>query len=213
MMRGLAREPGAGCVTAACGAPCPAGLAEVASEACAGAGARRRCCPPEPYPDVFAWVDRGAASCFLDPRGPAAGLDASLLGSAWSNVRELTLLPGGKWQQRTAYAELDMATAATLASFLQAGLQAFPPTDGAGGGRRYALVFWDHGSGWAGYGIDGTCGPLAGYNDKGCDMLSLEEISQGEERSISTLPPPLVWASSSGHGREEKGRAIKPALS
>jgi hypothetical protein len=68
-----------------------------------------------------------------------------------------------------------MARPDTLADFLRSGLTAFPPA----ASRRHALVFWDHGSGWAGYGIDSTCSPVKPYSDKGCDMLTMDTLRQG----------------------------------
>jgi hypothetical protein len=257
MMRGLAREPPAGCTTAACGAPCPDGAAAVSQAACGGGGRRLRCCPADAYPDVFMWADRGVSPCFVDAHA-AAGLDATLLAASWSNVRELQLLPGarrrrgaarphgrgglhahgppprvhapcmgpasetarapcarqptappppptallyfagGKWQQRTSYPELDMARPDTLADFLRAGLAAFPPAPG----RRHALVFWDHGAGWAGYGVDSTCSPVKPYSEKGCDMLTLDTLSQGgrgpgRQRSCGAAEPGVANAAAS----------------
>lgn len=86
--------------------------------------------------------------------------------------------PGGKWSQRTSYPELDMAAPDTLASFLQSGLAAFPPA----ADRRHAIVFWDHGSGWAGYGIDHTCSPLKTYSERACDALSMDTLTRGGGR-------------------------------
>lgn len=68
-----------------------------------------------------------------------------------------------------------MADPNTLAAFMQAGFAAFPPS----ADRKYMLVFWNHGSGWAGYGVDHTCSPLKTYSDKGCDMLSMDTLTQG----------------------------------
>lgn len=96
-MLGLAREP-PGCSFAACGAlSCPSpDLAATSRTPCSAGGAPAyalRCCPAAPYPEVFAWVDRGAASCFLDS-ARLSGLDASAIGAGWTNVKELQLLPG-----------------------------------------------------------------------------------------------------------------------
>jgi len=69
-----------------------------------------------------------------------------------------------------------MANPDTLATFLRSSLAAFPPS----ADRKYMLVFWDHGSGWAGYGLDSTCSPLKAYSDRGCNMLTLDTISRGK---------------------------------
>ena len=46
--------------------------------------------------------------------------------------------------------------------------------------RKYMLIFWDHGSGWSGYGVDHTCTSTATYNTNwGCDILNMQEIAQG----------------------------------
>lgn len=46
--------------------------------------------------------------------------------------------------------------------------------------RKYMLVFWDHGSGWSGYGVDHTCTSTATYSQNwGCDILSIQKITQG----------------------------------
>lgn len=243
MMRGMAQEPAQGCSYSACGAAaCQNGLVAAGQAACLApaAGTRLRCCPPEPYSDVFIWADRGISNCVVDRR-LMAGYDTSLLTSSWSNVRELVVLPGaggqlsglfelgfacrrcrvhagacghiqahaaarqaryvvcmcarahaamheppkhahtphnhpgGKLQQRTSYQELDMASPDTLRDFLRAALAAYPPSDD----RKYVLSLWDHGSGWAGYGIDSTCSPLKAYNDRGCNMLTMATIAKG----------------------------------
>ncbi len=82
---------------------------------------------------------------------------------------------GGKWQQRTSYPELDMSNADTLADFLQSGLAAFPPSTD----RKYMMVFWNHGSGWAGYGLDHTCSPIKTYSDRACGMMSVGALATG----------------------------------
>jgi hypothetical protein len=92
---------------------------------------------------------------------------------------------GGAWEQRTSYAELDLSAAATLASFLQSGLAAFPPSTSSDLDRKYGLIMWDHGSGWAGFGIDSTCSPLKPYNERGCGMLSMPAVSKGARAVLS----------------------------
>jgi hypothetical protein len=42
------------------------------------------------------------------------------------------------------------------------------------------LVFWDHGSGWSGYGLDHTCTTTSTYSQaSGCNMLTLQALAQG----------------------------------
>lgn len=109
------------------------------------------------------------------PLSCAAALDPKLT-PPLTRARCRPLPPkGGTWQQRTAYQELDLANPETLATFLRTGLSVFPPS----ANRKHALVFWNHGSGWAGYGIDSTCSPLKAYTDRGCDMLTMATITQG----------------------------------
>jgi hypothetical protein len=46
------------------------------------------------------------------------------------------------------------------------------------------LVFWDHGSGWLGYGVDQTCdanNPTYNPNSV-CGMLRLQDITAGRLR-------------------------------
>lgn len=68
-----------------------------------------------------------------------------------------------------------MANSDTLAQFLSSGLTTYPPA----ADRRHALVFWDHGSGWAGYGVDHTCSPLQQYKAQGCSMMDMREVAAG----------------------------------
>jgi hypothetical protein len=65
----------------------------------------------------------------------------------------LTLRPGpphagGGWRQTADYGEVNSASSAQVASFISNALKRFPPAPD----RNYMLVFWDHGSGWEGFG-------------------------------------------------------------
>ncbi|KAF8072527.1 hypothetical protein HT031_000187 [Scenedesmus sp. PABB004] len=174
IMAGMSAEP-PGCVSAACGAACPAGTVATYSAACPG-GAAPRCCPPEAYPDVLLLVDRGSGQAASYVAGAAPHGDYSLLTTEWTTAKELLALPGGQWQQLKDHAELDLASPAVLADFLRRGLQRFPPS----ADRKYMLVFWDHGSGWWGYGVDHTCGVVDAYSSsRGCDMLTMRKLAQG----------------------------------
>jgi hypothetical protein len=50
------------------------------------------------------------------------------------------------------------------------------------------LVFWDHGSGWSGYGLDHTCSTTSTYNQQwGCNMLTLQALAQGALTADSVM--------------------------
>ena len=68
-----------------------------------------------------------------------------------------------------------MANPDTFAAFLSTGLSVYPPDPG----RRHALVLWNHGAGWAGYGADNTCSQLKAYSQSACDMLSMNTLVKG----------------------------------
>ncbi len=59
--------------------------------------------------------------------------------------------------------EVNMGDPATLADFIAWGITSYPA-------RRYALIIWDHGSGWSGISYDFT---------NGNDPLNLPELQQG----------------------------------
>jgi hypothetical protein len=53
----------------------------------------------------------------------------------------------------------------------------YPPA----GNRRYMAVFWDHGSGWLGYGADAKCATGDTYIDNSyCHIATLQQLLQGE---------------------------------
>jgi hypothetical protein len=67
---------------------------------------------------------------------------------------------GGGWKQLSDYGEVNSASTAQVAGFLGSALTRFPPAPD----RKYMLVFWDHGSGWEGFGgrrAGGLAGSLA----------------------------------------------------
>jgi hypothetical protein len=92
-MLGMAMEPLTGCQTTACGAPCPPNLVQTNSTLCPDSTQKYRCCPPAPYPDVVALIDRGNNPCtsLVDP---LPGFDNSLVTTQWSTAKEALLLPG-----------------------------------------------------------------------------------------------------------------------
>ncbi|KAF6263192.1 hypothetical protein COO60DRAFT_1635413 [Scenedesmus sp. NREL 46B-D3] len=64
----------------------------------------------------------------------------------------------------------------------------FPPD----GNRKYMLVFWDHGSGWSGYGLDHTCTSTSTYSHAwGCNMLTLQALAQGLDAGLN-VPDPIT---------------------
>ena len=69
----------------------------------------------------------------------------------------------GALTQLADLGETDMGAQAPLASFVEWGIRYAPA-------QRIALIFWDHGSGWKGFGLDAT---------NGNSSLSLGEIRQG----------------------------------
>lgn len=80
------------------------------------------------------------------------------------------------------YGELDMANPQVLSDFLKRAYTNYPPA----ANRKYMLVFWDHGSGWSGYGVDHTCSGSVPYDATyGCNILSLPRVGQG--RLIAVL--------------------------
>lgn len=70
-------------------------------------------------------------------------------------------------------------------------LRRFPP-DGA---RKYALVFWDHGSGWMGFGADATCGTIgAGYSENYCGIGSMQTVITGVANALTGVTDPVTHA-------------------
>jgi hypothetical protein len=85
--------------------------------------------------------------------------------------------------------EVDMAKASTISDFLQDGLRRYPP-DGA---RKYMLVFWDHGSGWQGYGADATCSNLVAYSEAPyCDAASVQTVADGVAAGLAGVTDPAT---------------------
>ncbi|OGQ92429.1 MAG: hypothetical protein A2284_07495 [Deltaproteobacteria bacterium RIFOXYA12_FULL_61_11] len=88
--------------------------------------------------------------------------DAGVLGSFTSTKR--FLVKQNSVEEISDLGELNTGTAEALADFISWGVGAYPAD-------RTALVFWDHGAAWPGFGIDeGAASP---------DMLSLAEMRQG----------------------------------
>ncbi len=73
------------------------------------------------------------------------------------------LVQQGSLQELADLGELNMADPATLADFVTWGLKTYPAD-------RTAVVFWDHGGGWGGFGVDEASGG---------NLLHLAQIEQG----------------------------------
>ncbi|GLI67828.1 hypothetical protein VaNZ11_012110 [Volvox africanus] len=180
MMEGMAQEP-ASCQTSACGAGCQAGYTTTTTTSCESGKVVSRCCPSAAYPDVLVLADRGVTKCtFSMP----SGLDYSLLASTWTTAKELLVLPGGALQQVRDLGEIDMASPDQLADFLRRSFTRFPPSSASSSAsstttRKYALVLWDHGNGWKGYGVDDTCSSSGGSSSSGCDQFTISSLATG----------------------------------
>jgi len=98
----------------------------------------------------------------------AAGLPA------WSGAR-LLAAEGGKLISLADWGATDMGSPATLSRFLAEAAAARPA-------ERYALVFWDHGSAWNGFGIDEGSG----------SSLSLEELREGVTSGLAKAAIPRL---------------------
>jgi hypothetical protein len=80
------------------------------------------------------------------------------------------LVRAGSLQELSDLGEVNMADPATLSSFLSWGLGAYPAD-------RTALVFWDHGGGWTGFGLDEASGN---------QLLRLPQIEAGISQGLRT---------------------------
>jgi hypothetical protein len=81
----------------------------------------------------------------------------------FSDTKRVKVMPG-RLQVLQEMGEVDLAAPQALASFVTWGMQTFPAD-------RTAIIFWDHGSGWSGFGVDETTGQN--------ELLTLPEIEQG----------------------------------
>lgn len=73
--------------------------------------------------------------------------------------------------------EVDLAAPAALSDFVSWGLGAYPAAN-------TAVLFWDHGGGWAGFGVDETTGPG--------QLLTLPEIESGLRQGLSNKKVTLL---------------------
>jgi hypothetical protein len=93
------------------------------------------------------------------------GYDNSAIGGlgAFSGTKRV-LVQKGALQQISDLGELDLAKPSSLSDFIAWGRATYPAD-------RTALIFWDHGGGWAGFGVDETTAPGA--------LLTIPEIESG----------------------------------
>ena len=81
----------------------------------------------------------------------------------WQSTKRL-LVRGGGLDELDDLGELNMGDPAVLSDFIAWGVDAYPAD-------RYALIFWDHGGGWAGFGGD--------ESTTDHDLLGIVELQQG----------------------------------
>ncbi|MBN1207328.1 MAG: hypothetical protein JXB05_20770 [Myxococcaceae bacterium] len=95
----------------------------------------------------------------------AQGYDESGLGPLpnWTSTKRLRVTPGGL-EELEDLGELNMGAPQTLADFITWGAKTYPAD-------RYALVFWDHGGAWPGFGGDDST--------QDGDLLSIAELKAG----------------------------------
>lgn len=86
----------------------------------------------------------------------------------WQSTKRFSVEPG-RLVEEEDLGEINMTTPDALADFLAWGLSGAPSD-------HVALVFWDHGAGWFGFGTDDNPYPA--------DTLYMEEISQGIEEGL-----------------------------
>jgi hypothetical protein len=82
------------------------------------------------------------------------------------------IVRNGTLEQVADLGEQDMANPTTLSSFIQWGLTSYPAD-------RTMLVFWDHGGGWTGFGVDETTGQGK--------LLNLPQIEQGVKAGLAAV--------------------------
>ncbi|MBF5042204.1 hypothetical protein FGE12_07330 [Aggregicoccus sp. 17bor-14] len=95
----------------------------------------------------------------------AEGYDESGWGTLpnWTSTKRILVKPGAI-QELSDLGELNMGSADTLSDFIRWGVKAYPAD-------RYALVFWDHGGSWPGFGGDESTSQM--------DVLSIAELQRG----------------------------------
>lgn len=94
--------------------------------------------------------------------------------SGWGTIPNFTttkriLVRPGAIEQVAELGELNMGTPATLSDFIRWGVTTYPAD-------RYAIVFWDHGGSWPGFGGDESTTEM--------DVLDIAELKQGMEQGM-----------------------------
>lgn len=102
-------------------------------------------------------------------RSPGYANDAVGGLANWTSAKRLEVTQGGLREVQDL-GEVDMSAGATLADFVRWGLTTYP-------GQRTALILWDHGGGWVGFGVDETTGQGA--------MMNLPGITSGIQQGLS----------------------------
>jgi hypothetical protein len=87
------------------------------------------------------------------------------------------LVQQGKLDQIEDLGEVDLAHPKALSDFLAWGVQKYPAD-------RLAVVFWDHGGGWTGFGVDETTGQG--------ELLTLPEIVTGLQQGLGSTRAALI---------------------
>lgn len=87
---------------------------------------------------------------------------------AWSGTRRL-LVGNGTFELLEDLGAPNMGQSQTLADFISWGVRRYPAS-------QYALVLWDHGGAWPGFGGDESAGG---------DLLSLAELKQGMQQGLA----------------------------
>ncbi|MBZ4416408.1 clostripain-related cysteine peptidase [Myxococcus sp. RHSTA-1-4] len=95
----------------------------------------------------------------------AVGYSSSSIGSLpdFTTTKRLRVVPGGV-EALSDLGEVNMGVQQTLSDFIAWGVRSYPAD-------RYALVFWDHGGAWPGFGGDNST--------PGHDLLSIAELKAG----------------------------------
>jgi hypothetical protein len=117
-----------------------------------------------PRVKVVLQCDRAAAS---EPEGKYTGWEMGAAGN-FDTCKRL-LIDGDNVRVLADLGETNTGDARTLADFVAWGMKTFPA-------KRTALVFFDHGSGWPGFGGDDS--------HQG-DMLTLDELKAGLEKGLN----------------------------
>ncbi len=87
----------------------------------------------------------------------------------WTSTKRLRVLPGAL-EQLSDLGELNMGDPRSLSAFITWGVKTYPAD-------RYALIFWDHGAAWPGFGGDNST--------ESDDLLTLAELKSGIQTGMT----------------------------